>query len=57
VTRALFRTRVRNGLIGSFSFAPTGDITAGSVTMIRIERGKPVPLRVVAPPAFLTGGR
>jgi DNA-binding SARP family transcriptional activator/ABC-type branched-subunit amino acid transport system substrate-binding protein/DNA-binding beta-propeller fold protein YncE len=51
VTRALFRTRVRNGLIGSFSFTPTGDTTKGSVTMIRVQQGKPVPLRVVTPPA------
>jgi DNA-binding SARP family transcriptional activator/ABC-type branched-subunit amino acid transport system substrate-binding protein len=51
VTRALFRTRVRNGLIGSFSFTPVGDITRGSVTIIRIEHGKPVPLRVITPPA------
>jgi DNA-binding SARP family transcriptional activator/ABC-type branched-subunit amino acid transport system substrate-binding protein len=56
VTRALFRTRVRNGLIGSFSFTRTGDITAGKVTMIRIERGRPVPVRVVTPPRHLTGG-
>jgi len=51
VTRALFRTRVRNGLIGSFSFTPTGDTTAGSVTIIRVEHGKPVPLRVISRPA------
>ena len=50
LTRALFRTRVRRGLIGSFSFTPTGDTTAGSVTMIRVEHGKPVPLRVITPP-------
>jgi DNA-binding SARP family transcriptional activator/ABC-type branched-subunit amino acid transport system substrate-binding protein len=51
VTRALFRTRVRNGLLGSFSFTPTGDTTAGSVTIIRVEHGRPVPLRVITPPA------
>jgi branched-chain amino acid transport system substrate-binding protein len=50
VTRALFRTRVRNGLTGSFSFTPTGDTTAGSVTVVRVERGKPAPLRVITPP-------
>jgi ABC-type branched-subunit amino acid transport system substrate-binding protein len=50
VTRALFRTRIRNGLIGSFSFTPTGDPTKGSVTMIRVEHGRPVPLRVITPP-------
>jgi DNA-binding SARP family transcriptional activator/ABC-type branched-subunit amino acid transport system substrate-binding protein len=50
VTRALFRTRVRHGLLGSFSFTPTGDTTAGSVTIIRVEHGRPVPLRVITPP-------
>jgi branched-chain amino acid transport system substrate-binding protein len=49
VTRALFRTRVRDGLIGSFAFTPAGDTTTGSVTIIRVERGKPVPLRVITP--------
>jgi branched-chain amino acid transport system substrate-binding protein len=52
VTRALFRTDIRNGLVGSFSFTPTGDTTAGSVTMIRVERGRPVPLRVITPRAL-----
>ena len=51
VTRALLRTRVRNGLIGGFAFTPTGDTTAGSVTMIRIEEGRAVPLRLITPPA------
>jgi ABC-type branched-subunit amino acid transport system substrate-binding protein len=49
VTRALLRTHVRNGLIGSFSFTPTGDTTSGSVTMIRLEHGRPVPLRAITP--------
>lgn len=59
VTKALFRTRVRNGLIGSFSVTPTGDITTGAVTIIRVERGRPVPLRVVhaAAPEAGTAGR
>jgi branched-chain amino acid transport system substrate-binding protein len=52
VTKALFTTRVRNGVIGSFSFTPTGDTTTGSVTMIRVKKGKPVPLGVTAPPAW-----
>jgi branched-chain amino acid transport system substrate-binding protein len=51
VTRALFRTRVRHGVVGSFSFTPTGDTTAGSVTMIRVKHGRPVPVRVITPPA------
>jgi ABC-type branched-subunit amino acid transport system substrate-binding protein len=51
VTKALFSTRVRNGLVGSFSFTPAGDSTKGSITMIRVQQGKPVPLRVVTPPS------
>jgi ABC-type branched-subunit amino acid transport system substrate-binding protein len=54
VTRALLRTRVRNGILGSFSFTPTGDTSAGSVTIIAIKRGRPVPQRVVTPPAALS---
>lgn len=56
VTRALLATHLRDGIIGSFSFTPTGDTTAGSVTIIRVEHGQPVPLRVITPPATLTAG-
>jgi len=56
VTQALFATRVRNGITGSFAFTPTGDTTAGSVTIIRIERGKPVPVSAITPSASLRGG-
>jgi DNA-binding SARP family transcriptional activator/ABC-type branched-subunit amino acid transport system substrate-binding protein len=52
VTRELFRTRIRNGLIGSFSFTPTGDTTAGSVTIMRLAHGRAVPLRVITPPGL-----
>jgi branched-chain amino acid transport system substrate-binding protein len=56
VTRALFASRVRDGIIGSFAVTPTGDTTAGAVTIIRVEHGKPVPVRVITPPASLTAG-
>ena len=55
VTRALLNTRVKNGLIGNFSFTPTGDTTTGSLTMIRIKHGRPEPLRVITPPADAAG--
>ena len=55
VTSALFGTHVKNGVIGSFSFAPTGDTTRGSITMIRVEQGKPVSLRVITQPAYSAG--
>ncbi len=56
VTNQLFATRVRNGIVGSFAFTPSGDTTTGSVTIIRIEHGQPVPLQVITPPATLAGG-
>jgi hypothetical protein len=31
--------------------SPNGDTTTGSVTIIRVEHGKPVPLRVISRPA------
>jgi branched-chain amino acid transport system substrate-binding protein len=57
VTKALFATRIRNGIIGSFAFTPTGDPTAGSVTIIRVQHMQPAPLRVITPaPRALGGG-
>jgi ABC-type branched-subunit amino acid transport system substrate-binding protein len=35
----LFRTRVRNGLLGDFSFDQRGDITESPVTNVRVARG------------------
>jgi branched-chain amino acid transport system substrate-binding protein len=56
VARALFATHVRNGITGSFAFTSTGDTTAGSVTIIRIERGQPVPVSAITPSASLPEG-
>jgi branched-chain amino acid transport system substrate-binding protein len=50
VTRNLFRTRVKNGILGSFEFDANGDTTAGGVTMYRIEQGKPRVVSVITPP-------
>ena len=57
VTHALFATHVRNGIVGSFAITPTGDTTAASVAIFRIEHSQPVPLRVITPPASLTSAR
>jgi ABC-type branched-subunit amino acid transport system substrate-binding protein/streptogramin lyase/predicted Ser/Thr protein kinase len=53
VTRNLLRTRVKNGILGSFEFDTNGDTTAGGVTMYRIENGKPRVLAVLNPPKSL----
>ena len=49
VTSNLFRTRVKNGILGSFELDANGDTTAGGVTMYRVERGKPRVLDVIKP--------
>jgi ABC-type branched-subunit amino acid transport system substrate-binding protein/DNA-binding beta-propeller fold protein YncE len=53
VTRNLFRTRVKNGILGSFEFDANGNMTAGGVTMYRIEQGKPRVISVITPPKSL----
>jgi ABC-type branched-subunit amino acid transport system substrate-binding protein len=49
VTRNLLRTRVEDGILGSFEFDANGDTTAGGVTMYRIEKGKPRVVDVITP--------
>lgn len=39
VVEELFRTQVRNGLLGSFGFDRNGDITESPVTIMRVARG------------------
>jgi branched-chain amino acid transport system substrate-binding protein len=53
VTRNLLRTRVKDGILGSFEFDANGDTTAGGVTMYRIEKGKPRVVDVITPPKSL----
>jgi ABC-type branched-subunit amino acid transport system substrate-binding protein/DNA-binding beta-propeller fold protein YncE len=53
VTRNLLRTRVEDGILGSFEFDANGDTTAGGVTIYRIEEGKPRVLSVITPPKSL----
>jgi branched-chain amino acid transport system substrate-binding protein len=50
VTRNLFKTRVRDGPLGSFSISPEGDTTAGAVTIYRVERGEFRTFAVITPP-------
>jgi branched-chain amino acid transport system substrate-binding protein len=47
VTRELLRLRVRDGLIGDFSFDENGDVTPPTVSVYRIENGKQELLHVV----------
>jgi branched-chain amino acid transport system substrate-binding protein len=56
VTRNLFKTRVRNGLIGTFAISPEGDTTAGAVTIYRVVRGEFRTFAVITPPESLVRG-
>jgi hypothetical protein len=40
VTRNLFKTRVSNGILGSFWITPTGDPTLNAIAIYRIIGGK-----------------
>jgi branched-chain amino acid transport system substrate-binding protein len=53
VVRELFRTRVSNGILGSFRFDRNGDTTAGRITFYRIVKGTPAIFRVITPSASL----
>jgi branched-chain amino acid transport system substrate-binding protein len=53
VRRALFRTRVRHGLVGDFAITPSGDTTSRSVSVYRITRGERRLWDVVRPPRAL----
>ena len=57
VTAQLFKTKVSNGILGSFAIDRKGDITAGAVTIYRIVHGKPTVFGVITPPTSLIGGR
>ena len=49
VVRELFKTRVENGILGTFSFDRNGDTTAGSTTIFRVENGKEKVFAVITP--------
>jgi branched-chain amino acid transport system substrate-binding protein len=57
VVAELFRTRVTNGLLGSFSIDANGDTTANHVAIYRIVHGVPRLFRVIMPPRRLTRDR
>jgi branched-chain amino acid transport system substrate-binding protein len=54
VTTNLFKTRVSNGILGSFWFTPTGDTTINAVAIYRIIGGKVTTFaNVVVPDALV----
>jgi DNA-binding SARP family transcriptional activator/ABC-type branched-subunit amino acid transport system substrate-binding protein len=56
VTQALFKTRVSNGILGSFLITPTGDTTLNAVAVHRIVDGKVTTTATVVVPDALVSG-
>jgi ABC-type branched-subunit amino acid transport system substrate-binding protein len=57
VTRNLFRTRISNGILGSFWITPAGDTTLNAVAVHRIIGGKGTSSgTVVVPDALVAAG-
>jgi branched-chain amino acid transport system substrate-binding protein len=50
ITSNLFKTKVRNGILGTFSINPNGDTTSNPVTIYKIVGGKSTTLKVIVPP-------
>ena len=53
VTSELFKTKVSNGILGTFAIDRYGDTTAAAISIYRIVGGVPRLLRVITPPPAL----
>jgi len=53
VTANLFKTRVANGILGSFTINRNGDTTSNPVTVYRVVGGKSTTFKVITPPTSL----
>ena len=53
VTENLFKTDVKNGMLGSFTMNEEGDTNANAVTVYRIKGGKSTTYKVITPPTDL----
>ena len=53
VAKGLFKTKVTNGILGSFSINANGDTDANPVTIYKITGGKQTTFKVITPPTSL----
>jgi branched-chain amino acid transport system substrate-binding protein len=53
VAANLFKTNVKNGILGTFKLNRNGDTTSNPVTVYRVKGGKPVTFKVITPPPSL----
>ena len=57
VTARLMGTQVVDGILGTFSFTPSGDTTAGAVTLYQWRSGSARTLHVITPSLRLLASR
>jgi branched-chain amino acid transport system substrate-binding protein len=53
ITANLFKTNVKNGILGSFKINKDGDTTSNPVTVYRVKGGQSTTLKVIVPPTSL----
>jgi branched-chain amino acid transport system substrate-binding protein len=53
VTQQLFKTNVKNGILGSFTINHNGDTSSNPVTIYMIKGGKSTTFKVIVPPVSL----
>jgi branched-chain amino acid transport system substrate-binding protein len=53
VTKQLFKTKVKNGILGSFTINKNGDTSSNPVTIYRIKSGQSTNYKVITPPVSL----
>jgi branched-chain amino acid transport system substrate-binding protein len=53
VTKNLFKTNIKNGILGSFTINSNGDTSSNPVTIYRVKGGQSTTFKVIVPPVSL----
>jgi branched-chain amino acid transport system substrate-binding protein len=53
ISANLFKTNIKNGILGTFKINANGDTTANPVTIYKVKGGQSTTLKVIVPPASL----
>jgi len=53
IAQQLFKTNVKNGILGTFRINPNGDTTSNPVAIYQIKGGKSTDYTVIVPPTTL----
>jgi branched-chain amino acid transport system substrate-binding protein len=53
ITANLFKTKIKNGILGSFTINANGDTSSNPVTIYRVKGGQSTTFKVIVPPVSL----